>query len=129
MSLSEKQSSGIDIRTEGPGPPLFGAEGYRSWIEEEIRDAVKAVLEEILEAEIAAHLGAAPGERPVAGDGPAEANPRELGGTALPGHGPARRAGAAPDRSGERRLSNAQLQHWIPFTHKSLRYRILHYAA
>lgn len=63
MSLSDMQSNGIDVRTEGAGPHLFGAEDYRSWIEGEIRSAVKAVLEEILEAEIAAHLRAAPGER------------------------------------------------------------------
>ena len=63
MSLSEMQCNGIDVRTEGPGPHLFGAADYRSWIEDEIRGAVKAVLEEILEAEIATHLGAAPGER------------------------------------------------------------------
>jgi hypothetical protein len=63
MSLSERKSNGIDVHTEGPGPHLFGAADYRSWIEDEIRGAVKAVLEEILEAEIAAHLGAAPGER------------------------------------------------------------------
>lgn len=53
----------IDVQTEGPGPHLFGPEDYRSWIEAEIRNAVKAVLEEILEAEIASHLGAAPGQR------------------------------------------------------------------
>jgi putative transposase len=69
MSLSERKSNGIDVRTEGPGPHLFGAEDYRGWIEEEIRGAVKAVLEEILEAEIAAHLGAAPGERTEARQG------------------------------------------------------------
>jgi transposase-like protein len=63
MSLSETKSNGIDVRTEGPGPHLFSAAEYRSWIEDEIRGAVKAVLEEILETEIAAHLGAAPGER------------------------------------------------------------------
>jgi RHS repeat-associated protein len=63
MSLSDLQSNGIDVRTECLGPHLFGAADYRSWIEEEIRHAVKAVLEEVLDAEIAAHLGAAPGER------------------------------------------------------------------
>jgi transposase-like protein len=63
MSLSETKSNGIDVRTEGPGPHAFGAADYRSWIEDEIRGAVKAVLEEILETEIAAHLGATPGER------------------------------------------------------------------
>lgn len=51
MSLSDKQSNGIDVRIEGSGPHLFGAADYRRWIEEEIRGAVKAVLEEILEAE------------------------------------------------------------------------------
>ncbi len=69
MSLSDMQSNGIEVRTEGPGPHLFGAADYRSWIEDEIRSAVKAVLEEILEAEIAAHLGAAPGERTEARQG------------------------------------------------------------
>lgn len=69
MSLSDMQSNGIDVRTEGPGPHLFGAADYGSWIEKEIRSAVKAVLEEILEAEIAAHLGAAPGERTEARQG------------------------------------------------------------
>ncbi len=69
MSLSERKSNGIDVRTEGPGPHLFGAEDYRGWIEEEIRGAVKAVLEEILETEIASHLGAAPGERTEARQG------------------------------------------------------------
>lgn len=57
------QSNTIDVHTEGAGPHLFAAEDYRSWIEEEIRGAVKAVLEEILASEIAAHLGAAPSER------------------------------------------------------------------
>lgn len=57
------KSNTIAVETEGPGPHLFAAEDYRSWIEEEIRGAVKAVLEEILESEIAAHLGAAPSER------------------------------------------------------------------
>ncbi len=69
MSLSDMQSNGIEVCTEGPGPHLFGAADYRSWIEDEIRSAVKAVLEEILEAEIAAHLGAAPGERTEARQG------------------------------------------------------------
>lgn len=63
MSLSKKQSNGIDVQIEGVGPHPFGAEDYRGWIEGQIRQAVKAVLEEILEAEIAAHLGAARGER------------------------------------------------------------------
>ena len=63
MSLSAKQSNGIDVRIEGVGPHIFGAEDYRGWIEGQIRQAVKAVLEEILEAEMATHLGAAPGER------------------------------------------------------------------
>lgn len=63
MSLSDMQSNGFDVRTEGAGRHLFGAADYRSWIEDEIRGAVRAVLEEIIEAEIAAHLGAAPGER------------------------------------------------------------------
>jgi putative transposase len=57
------KSNTIEVETEGPGPHLFGSQDYRSWIEAEIRGAVKAVLEEILESEIAAHLGAAPGER------------------------------------------------------------------
>jgi putative transposase len=57
------KSNPIDVETQGPGPRLFDSQDYRSWVEEEIRGAVKAVLEEILEAEIAAHLGAAPGER------------------------------------------------------------------
>jgi putative transposase len=69
MSLSDMQSNGIDVQIEGRGPHLFGAEDYRGWIEEQIRGAVKAVLEEILEAEIAAHLGAAPGERSEARSG------------------------------------------------------------
>jgi transposase-like protein len=63
MSLSDMQSNRIDVQIEGPGPHLFGSEDYRGWIEAEIRGAVKAVLEEILEAELATHLGAAPGER------------------------------------------------------------------
>lgn len=69
MSLFDLQSNGIDVRTEGPGPHAFGAQDYRSWIEEEIRGAVKAVLEEILEAEISSHLGAAAGERSEARSG------------------------------------------------------------
>jgi transposase-like protein len=68
MSLYEKDN-GLDVEVQGAGPRLFRAEDYRSWIEEEIRGAVKAVLEEILEAEIAAHLGAAPGERSEARSG------------------------------------------------------------
>jgi transposase-like protein len=63
MSLSEQQCNGIDVQTEGAGPHPFSSEDYRSWIEGEIRGAVKMVLEEILEAEIASHLSAAPGER------------------------------------------------------------------
>ena len=63
MSVSEKEINRIDIRSEGPGPHLFAPEDYRGWIEAEIRGAVNAVLEEILEGEIASHLGAAPGER------------------------------------------------------------------
>jgi putative transposase len=57
------KSNTIGVEVEGRGPHLFGPQDYRGWIEEEIRGAVKAVLEEILEAEIAAHLGAASGER------------------------------------------------------------------
>lgn len=53
----------MDVQTEGSGPHPFSAQDYRSWIERVIRSAVKAVLEEILEAEMASHLGAAPGQR------------------------------------------------------------------
>ena len=63
MSLFGKKDNGIDVEVQGSGPRLFGADDYRGWIEEEIRHAVKAVLEEILDAEITSHLGAAPGER------------------------------------------------------------------
>ena len=57
------KSNTLDVQPQGAGPHLFRPEDYRGWIEDHVREAVKAVLEEILEAEIAAHLGAAPGER------------------------------------------------------------------
>ncbi len=63
MDLFAPKSNTLDVEIEGRGPHLFRPEDYRSWIEGQVRAAVKVVLEEILEAEIAAHLGAAPGER------------------------------------------------------------------
>lgn len=63
MSPSRGKDNEIGVAIEGQGPHLFGPDDYRGWIEVQIRDAVKAVLEEVLEAEIASHLGAAPGER------------------------------------------------------------------
>jgi transposase-like protein len=63
MSLSRGKDNGIEVEVQGTGPHPFSPADYRGWIEEEIRGAVKAVLEEILEAEITTHLGAAPSER------------------------------------------------------------------
>ena len=45
MSLSDLQCNGIDVRTEGPGPHLFGAADYRSWIEDEIRGKGRPIPE------------------------------------------------------------------------------------
>lgn len=50
MSPSSRESDGIEVETEGAGPQLCSAEDYRAWIEAEMRTAVKAVVEEILEA-------------------------------------------------------------------------------
>ena len=48
MSPSSRESNGIEVQAEGAGPQLFSAEDYRAWIEAEMRTAVKAVLEEIV---------------------------------------------------------------------------------
>lgn len=63
MSLYERRDNGVEVEVQGEGPHRLGGEEYRSWIEEEIRTAVRAALEEVLETEIASHLAAAPGER------------------------------------------------------------------
>lgn len=63
MSPSSTKDNQIGIEIEGQGPHLFGPDDYREWLEVQIRSAVRAVLEEVLEAEITAHLGAGPSER------------------------------------------------------------------
>lgn len=63
MSPSSMKDNPFGIETEGTGPHLFGPDDYRGWLEAQIRSAVRAVLEEVLEAEISEHLGAGPSER------------------------------------------------------------------
>lgn len=63
MSPSSMKDNPFGIETEGTGPHLFGPDDYREWLEAQIRSAVRAVLEEVLEAEISEHLGAGPSER------------------------------------------------------------------
>jgi len=48
------QSNGIDVPPEWSGPHHFGAAGYRSWVEDGIRRATNAVLEDLVGAKTAA---------------------------------------------------------------------------
>lgn len=57
------QSNLSSPQREGAGARLLSPEEYRSWLDVQIREAVRAVLEEVLQSEISAHLAAAPSQR------------------------------------------------------------------
>ena len=52
MSPSSMKDNPFGIETEGTGPHLFGPDDYREWLEAQIRSAVRAVLEEVLEPRV-----------------------------------------------------------------------------
>lgn len=62
-------SNAVKVDNEEAGLRLFSPDDDRAWIEIQLREGIKVMLEEIREAEMAAHLGVDKSERSTEGRG------------------------------------------------------------